>query len=131
MQISARKSFWISNAAPQELDPSAVVVVATVRALKMHGGLAKTELGREDLDALRLGMPNLLRHVHNIKDVYGLPCVVAVNRFPTDTDAEIALVMEECQTFGVRVVLSDVWAKWRRRGRALAEEVVTTFVICR
>lgn len=106
------------------LDPSAVVVVATVRALKMHGGLAKTELGREDLDALRLGMPNLLRHVHNIKDVYGLPCVVAVNRFPTDTDAEIALVMEECQALGVRVVLSDVWAKGGEGGRALAEEVV-------
>lgn len=106
------------------LDPSAVVVVATVRALKMHGGLAKTELGREDLGALRLGMPNLLRHVHNIKDVYGLPCVVAVNRFPTDTDAEIALVMEECQALGVRVVLSDVWAKGGEGGRALAEEVV-------
>ena len=106
------------------LTPSAVVVVATVRALKMHGGLAKTELGNEDLAALEAGIPNLLRHVSNIKNVYRLPCVVAVNRFPTDTDAEIALVIEKCKALGVNVVLSTVWADGGRGGMALAEEVV-------
>ncbi len=105
------------------LTPDAVVVVATVRALKMHGGLEKKELGREDLNALRLGLPNLLRHVSNIKNVYGLPCVVAVNRFPSDTDAEIALVIEECGRLGVRAVLSDVWAKGGEGGIELAREV--------
>ncbi len=106
------------------LTPSAVVVVATVRALKMHGGVAKTELGAENLDALGKGLPNLLRHVSNIRDVYGLPAVVAVNRFPTDTDAEVALVIEKCKELGVNVVLSDVWAKGGAGGVALAEEVV-------
>ena len=106
------------------LTPSAVVVVATVRALKMHGGLAKTELGNEDLAALEAGIPNLLRHVSNIKNVYRLPCVVAVNRFPTDTDAEIALVIEKCKALGVNVVLSTVWADGGKGGMALAEEVV-------
>ena len=106
------------------LDPDAVVVVATVRALKMHGGVAKTELGTENLEALGAGLPNLLRHVSNIKDVYGLPCVVAVNRFPTDTDAEIALVIEKCKALGVNVVLSTVWAEGGKGGMALAEEVV-------
>ena len=106
------------------LTPSAVVVVATVRALKMHGGLAKTELGNEDLAALEAGIPNLLRHVSNIKNVYRLPCVVAVNRFPTDTDAEIALVIEKCKALGVNVVLSTVWADGGNGGTALAEEVV-------
>ncbi len=106
------------------LTPSAVVVVATVRALKMHGGLAKTELGTENLDALAKGLPNLLRHVSNIRDVYGLPAVVAVNRFPTDTDAEVALVIEKCKELGVNDVLSDVWAKGGEGGIALAEEVV-------
>ncbi len=106
------------------LTPSAVVIVATVRALKMHGGLAKTELGTENLDALGKGLPNLLRHVSNIRDVYGLPAVVAVNRFPTDTDAEVALVIEKCKALGVNVVLSDVWAKGGEGGIALAEEVV-------
>ena len=106
------------------LTPSAVVVVATVRALKMHGGLAKTELGNEDLAALEAGIPNLLRHVSNIKNVYRLPCVVAVNRFPTDTDAEIALVIEKCKALGVNVVLSTVWVDGGRGGMALAEEVV-------
>ncbi len=106
------------------LTPSAVVVVATVRALKMHGGLAKTELGTENLDALGKGLPNLLRHVSNIRDVYGLPAVVAVNRFPTDTDAEVALVIDKCKELGVNVVLSDVWAKGGEGGIALAEEVV-------
>ncbi|MCC8196027.1 MAG: formate--tetrahydrofolate ligase [Ruminococcus sp.] len=106
------------------LTPSAVVIVATVRALKMHGGLAKTELGKEDLDALKKGLPNLLRHVSNIKNVYGLPSVVAVNRFPTDTDAEVNLVIEECRKLGVNTVLSDVWAKGGEGGIELANEVV-------
>ena len=106
------------------LTPSAVVVVATVRALKMHGGRAKTELGCEDLAALEKGLPNLLRHVSNIQDVYRLPAVVAVNRFPTDTDAEIALVIEKCAELGVKAILSDVWAKGGEGGMELAEEVV-------
>ncbi|MBQ9761146.1 MAG: formate--tetrahydrofolate ligase, partial [Clostridia bacterium] len=106
------------------LTPSAVVVVATVRALKMHGGLPKTELGAENLEALEEGIPNLLRHVSNITDVYKLPCVVAVNRFPTDTDAEIELVIEKCKALGVNVVLSTVWAEGGKGGMALAEEVV-------
>ena len=106
------------------LNPSAVVMVATVRALKMHGGMAKTELGNEDLAALEAGIPNLLRHVANIKNVYKLPCVVAVNRFPTDTDAEIELIIEKCKALGVNVVLSTVWADGGRGGMALAEEVV-------
>ena len=104
--------------------PSAVVVVATVRALKMHGGAAKTELGREDLEALERGMPNLLRHVSNIKDVYHLPVVVAVNRFPTDTQAEADMVLSCCEKLGVRAVMSDVWAQGGRGGRELAQEVV-------
>ena len=106
------------------LRPSAVVMVATVRALKMHGGLAKTDLGREDLGALEAGLPNLLRHVSNIVNVYKLPCVVAVNRFPTDTDAEISLVIEKCRAMGVRTVLSTVWADGGAGGTELAEEVV-------
>ena len=106
------------------LRPDAVVVVATVRALKMHGGLAKTELGVENLDALKRGLPNLLRHVSNMTRVYHLPCVVAVNRFPTDTDAEIACVIEECRKLGVNVRLSTVWANGGEGGKELAEEVV-------
>ncbi len=106
------------------LNPSAVVMVATVRALKMHGGMAKTELGNENLTALEAGIPNLLRHVANIKNVYKLPCVVAVNRFPTDTDAEIELIIEKCKSLGVNVVLSTVWADGGRGGMSLAEEVV-------
>ena len=106
------------------LKPDAVVVVATVRALKMHGGKLKTELGTEDLSALKQGLPNLLRHVKNIKDVYKLPCVVAVNRFPTDTDNEIDLVIKECKKLGVNVALSTVWAEGGKGGIALAEEVV-------
>jgi len=107
-----------------DLHPSAVVIVATIRALKMHGGLAKTELGAENLEALEKGLPNLLRHVSNIRDVYKLPSVVAVNRFPTDTDAEIALIIEKCKALGVNVVLSNVWAEGGKGGIALAEEVV-------
>ena len=106
------------------LTPSAVVLVATVRALKMHGGLAKTELGKEDLTALGNGLPNLLRHVSNIKNVYGLPCVVAVNRFPTDTDAEIEFITDKCRELGVNTVLSTVWAEGGKGGEALAREVV-------
>lgn len=106
------------------LNPSAVVIVATIRALKMHGGVPKTELGLENLDALKKGIPNLLRHVSNIKDVYKLPSVVAVNRFPTDTDAEVELIIEECKKLGVNVVLSTVWADGGQGGIELAKEVV-------
>ncbi len=106
------------------LTPAAVVIVATVRALKMHGGLAKTELGTENLEALEKGIPNLLRHVSNIKDVYKLPSVVAVNRFPTDTDAEIDLIIAKCKELGVNVVLSNVWAEGGKGGEELAREVV-------
>ncbi|MBE6560376.1 MAG: formate--tetrahydrofolate ligase [Ruminococcaceae bacterium] len=106
------------------LTPSAVVIVATVRALKMHGGVPKTELGAENLDALAKGLPNLLRHVSNIRDVYGLPAVVAVNRFPTDTEAELDLVIAKCRELGVNTVLSEVWGKGGEGGKALAEEVV-------
>ena len=106
------------------LKPDAVVVVATVRALKHHGGAAKAELGREDLAALERGLPNLLQHVDNIKNVFGLPCVVAVNAFPTDTEAELKLVEEKCRELGVNAALSEVWAKGGAGGTALAEEVV-------
>ena len=106
------------------LVPDAVVVVATVRALKMHGGLDKKNLEEENLSALKKGLPNLLRHVSNIKNVYKLPCVVAVNRFPTDTDNEINCVIEECKKLGVNVVLSTVWAEGGKGGEALAKEVV-------
>ncbi len=106
------------------LKPSAVVVVATVRALKMHGGLDKTQLGAENLDALEKGLPNLLRHVKNMKEVFGLPAVVAVNRFPTDTDAEIELVIKKCRELGVNTVLSTVWAEGGKGGEELAKEVV-------
>ncbi len=104
--------------------PAAVVVVATVRALKMHGGLDKKSLGEENPEALGKGVPNLLRHVSNIRDVYGLPCVVAINRFPTDTDEEISFIMKECARLNVNTVLSDVWAEGGKGGEALAKEVV-------
>lgn len=106
------------------LTPSAVVVVATVRALKMHGGLDKKSLDTKNLDALEKGIPNLLRHVSNIKNVYKLPCVVAVNRFPTDTDNEIEFIIQKCKELGVNVVLSTVWADGGKGGEALAREVV-------
>ena len=106
------------------LKPAAVVVVATVRALKMHGGLPKSEINAENLPALEKGLPNLLRHVSNMKNVYGLPVVVAVNRFPADTDAEIALVIEKCKELGVNVRLSTVWAEGGKGGEELAREVV-------
>lgn len=104
--------------------PSAVVVVATVRALKHHGGVAKADLGQENLDALEKGLPNLLQHVENITKVYGLPAVVAINRFPTDTEAELKLVEDKCKELGVNVALSEVWGKGGKGGIALAEEVV-------
>ena len=107
------------------LKPSAVVLVATIRALKMHGGVAKTDLNEENLEALEKGMPNLLKHLSNITDVYKLPCVVAVNKFPTDTDAEVDLVIKKCKEIGINVVLSDVWAKGGDGGMDLAKEVVS------
>ena len=106
------------------LKPSAVVVVATVRALKMHGGLKKTELNTENLAALEAGLPNLLRHVSNMTEVYHLPCVVAINRFPTDTERELKLVEDKCRALGVNAVLSEVWGRGGAGGTALAEEVV-------
>ena len=106
------------------LAPDAVVVVATVRALKYHGGVAKDDLNEQNLDALEKGLPNLLQHVSNIKDVYGLPCVVAINAFPTDTKEELDLVEAKCRELGVNACLSEVWAKGGEGGVALAEEVV-------
>ncbi|MGN0170662.1 MAG: formate--tetrahydrofolate ligase [Lachnospiraceae bacterium] len=106
------------------LVPSAVVIVATVRALKYNGGVPKAELGEENLAALRKGLPNLLKHVDNISNVFGLPCVVAVNVFPTDTEAELDMIQEECRSLGVNVVRSEVWAKGGEGGKALAEEVI-------
>ncbi len=106
------------------LRPSAVVIVATVRALKYHGGVPKAELNSENLPALEKGLPNLLQHVDNIRNVFGLPCVVAVNAFPTDTEAELRLVEEKCRELGVNAVLSEVWAKGGEGGKNLAEEVV-------
>ena len=106
------------------LHPDAVVMVATVRALKYHGGVAKENLNEENLEALEKGLPNLLQHVGNIKNVYHLPCVVAINAFPTDTKAELDLVQKKCNELGVNAVLSEVWAKGGEGGKALAEEVV-------
>ncbi|MCF2675901.1 formate--tetrahydrofolate ligase [Pseudoflavonifractor phocaeensis] len=104
--------------------PDAVVIVATVRALKYHGGVPKAELNNENLEALEKGLPNLLQHVDNVKNVYGLPCVVAINAFPTDTEAELKMVEEKCKEQGVNVRLSEVWAKGSEGGKALAEEVI-------
>ena len=106
------------------INPSAVVIVATVRALKSHGGVPKTELGNENLDALEKGLPNLYKHIENMTKVYGLPCVVAINRFPTDTEAELKLVEDKCKELNVNVALCEVWAKGSEGGKALAEEVV-------
>lgn len=106
------------------LTPATVVMVATVRALKMHGGLDKKSLDTEDIAALEKGIPNLLRHIHNIKNVYGLPCVVAINRFPTDTDNEIDFIIKKCRELGVNTVLSTVWADGGKGGEELAREVV-------
>ena len=107
-----------------DLHPDAVVIVATVRALKYHGGVAKADLNNENLEALEKGLPNLLQHVDNIRDVFGLPCVVAINAFPADTKAELDLVEKMCAAHGVNVRLSEVWAKGGAGGTALAEEVV-------
>ena len=104
--------------------PDAVVIVATVRALKYHGGVAKADLNNENLEALEKGLPNLLQHVDNVTNVYGLPCVVAINAFPTDTAAELKMVEDKCKELGVNVRLSEVWAKGGEGGKALAEEVV-------
>ncbi|WP_312634736.1 formate--tetrahydrofolate ligase [Oscillibacter sp.] len=104
--------------------PDAVVVVATVRALKYHGGVAKADLNNENLEALEKGLPNLLQHVENVTKVYGLPCVVAINAFPTDTAAELKMVEEKCRELGVNVALSEVWAKGGEGGEALAQEVM-------
>ncbi len=106
------------------LTPSAVVIVATVRALKYNGGVPKAELGTENLEALEKGIPNLLKHVENITKVYKLPCVVAINRFPLDTEAELKLVEDKCHELGVNVALSEVWAKGGDGGIELAKEVV-------
>ena len=106
------------------LTPAAVVMVATGRALKMHGGLDKKSLDTEDIAALEKGIPNLLRHIHNIKNIYGLPCVVAINRFPTDTDNEIDFIIKKCRELGVNTVLSTVWADGGKGGEELAREVV-------
>lgn len=107
-----------------DLKPDAVIIVATVKALKYNGGVAKTDLGKENLEALEAGLPNLLKHVENIKDVYKLPCVVAINKFVNDTDAEIALITDRCKELGVNVCLSEVWEKGGEGGEALAKEVV-------
>ena len=106
------------------LNPAAVVVVATVRALKHHGGVAKADLNNENLEALEKGLPNLLQHVENITKVFGLPCVVAINRFPLDTEAELALIEKRCRELGVNVALSEVWAKGGEGGVELAKEVL-------
>ena len=106
------------------LTPDAVVIVATVRALKLHGGVDKKQLVEENVQAVQKGLPNLLRHVHNVKDVFGLPCVVAINRFPQDTEEELKVLEDACRTLGVNVVLSEVWSKGGEGGRALAAEVV-------
>ena len=106
------------------IEPSAVVLVATIKALKYNGGVAKTDLGAENLEALEKGLPNLLKHIENINNVFGLPVVVAINKFPTDTDAELALVREKCKELGVNVALSNVWAEGGAGGEELAREVV-------
>ncbi|MBR2552892.1 MAG: formate--tetrahydrofolate ligase, partial [Erysipelotrichaceae bacterium] len=106
------------------LKPNAVVVVATVRALKYNGGVPKAELGAENLEALERGLPNLLRHISNIKNVYKLPCVVAINAFVTDTKAELKLIEDKCKEMGINVALSEVWEKGSKGGKALAEEVI-------
>ena len=108
------------------LHPSAVVIVATVRALKYNGGVPKADLNNENLEALEKGLPNLLKHVSNIKNVYKLPCVVAINAFPTDTKAELDLVEAKCKELGVNVALSEVWAKGGDGGIELAEKVINT-----
>lgn len=121
--LGAEKFFDI-KCRKANLTPDAVVVVATVRALKMHGGMQKQDLANENIEALEKGVPNLLRHVSNVKNVYKLPCVVAINRFPTDTDKEIDFIIAKCKELGVNTVLSTVWADGGKGGEALAKEVV-------
>lgn len=121
--LGAEKFFDI-KCRKANLTPDAVVVVATVRALKMHGGMQKQDLANENIEALEKGVPNLLRHVSNVKNVYKLPCVVAINRFPTDTDKEIDFIIAKCKELGVNTVLSTVWADGGKGGETLAKEVV-------
>ena len=121
--LGAEKFFDI-KCRKANLTPDAVVVVATVRALKMHGGMQKQDLANENIEALEKGVPNLLRHVSNVKNVYKLPCVVSINRFPTDTDKEIDFIIAKCKELGVNTVLSTVWADGGKGGEALAKEVV-------
>lgn len=121
--LGAEKFFDI-KCRKANLTPDAVVVVATVRALKMHGGMQKQDLANENIEALEKGVPNILRHVSNVKNVYKLPCVVAINRFPTDTDKEIDFIIAKCKELGVNTVLSTVWADGGKGGEALAKEVV-------
>ena len=121
--LGAEKFFDI-KCRQAELKPDAVVVVATVRALKNHGGVAKEQLNGENIDALKKGMPNLIQHIENIQNVYKLPCVVAINAFPTDTKAELETVRRECDKIGVNVELSNVWAEGGKGGKKLAKEVV-------
>lgn len=121
--LGAEKFFDI-KCRKANLTPDAVVVVATVRALKMHGGMQKQDLANENIETLEKGVPNLLRHVSNVKNVYKLPCVVAINRFPTDTDKEIDFIIAKCKELGVNTVLSTVWADGGKGGEALAKEVV-------
>ena len=118
------EQFLAINCRMAGLKPDAVVIVATVRALKHHGGVAKDQLNQENPEALEKGLPNLLQHVDNIKNVFKLPCVVAINRFPTDSEAELKLIENKCRELGVNVALSEVWAKGGEGGIALAEEVV-------
>lgn len=118
------EKFFDNKCRKANLTPDAVVVVATVRALKMHGGMQKQDLANENIEALEKGVPNLLRHVSNVKNVYKLPCVVAINRFPTDTDKEIDFIIAKCKELGVNTVLSTVWADGGKGGEALAKEVV-------
>ena len=122
--LGAEKFFDI-KCRSANLTPSAAVIVATVRALKMHGGAEKCDLEKENLVALEKGVPNLLRHVKNVKETFGVPSVVAINRFPADTDKEIEFIIDKCAKLGVKAILSDVWAKGGAGGAELAEEVVS------
>ncbi len=120
----ARRNFLDIKCRLAGLKPDACVIVATVRALKHHGGVAKADLNQENLEALKKGLPNLIKHVENITRVYGLPAVVAINKFYTDTDAELNMIAEACKEYGVNVALSDVWGRGGEGGKELAAEVL-------
>ena len=124
MQILGAEKFLDIKCRMADIQPDAVIIVATVRALKYNGGVSKDQLNNENLEALEAGLPNLLKHVENITQVYKLPAVVAINEFPTDTEAEVNLVREKCKELGVNVALSQVWAKGGEGGIELAEEVL-------